>query len=164
MSEFFNAAFIAKLIDFVLFIAFIWWAYVKWGQPALVAHQEAQNRAVEEAERKREEAGAALERAREYLDNGGRDAVRMVEVARLQAERLLTEERAHAEERAKRVLGHARGELERERYRQRRELLIGTVERAYAAARDLARRELDADAQARLIERLVTELEARARA
>ena len=83
----------------------------------------------------------------------------MVEVGTAQAARLISDERIAAEEHGKRVLAHAAGELERERYRVRRELLEETVERAHAEAQSIVKRELDPARQRALVERLMEDLE-----
>ena len=81
--------------------------------------------------------------------------------AREQAAALVAAERLKAQERAARMLAHAKGELERERYRVRQELLGQTVERAYGKAVDLLRREIGKEDQQRLLEEFVHRLEAR---
>lgn len=155
-----DAVFIAKAIDFVVFVAGITFVYLKWGQPALVAVQASQNKAVEDARTHREEAAESVAQAHAELERAKTDAARMVTVAHQQAERLHEQERSAAQEHAKRVIAHARGELDRERYRARQELLLDTVERAFARATDLARQEIDPATQAQLVGQLMAQLEA----
>ena len=57
----------------------------------------------------------------------------MVEIGKAQAQRLDRRGAARPQDLAQRILAHAAGELERERYRVRRELLEETVERATGA-------------------------------
>ena len=158
-----DAVFIAKVIDFFVFVAALVFLYERVLKTQLVRHQENVNKQVAEATRAREQAEAAVVAAQTQLEKAGHDAARMVEVAGQQAERLSAAQRAAAKEHARRVVANARGELERERYRVRHDLLLDTVERAYARAKDIARREFDAAAQARLVSGLMTELEARGR-
>lgn len=154
-----DPVFIAKVVDFIVFVGAIVWLYNRYGKLALVAHQEAQNKAVADAVARRDAAEQSVGTARTAIEKARADAVRMVEVGQAQAARLLVEERAAAHEHAQRILAHAAGELERERYRVRRELLEQTVERAHHEAQALARRELDPDKQARLVEQLMGTLE-----
>jgi F-type H+-transporting ATPase subunit b len=160
MPHFNDTVFIAKLVDFAIFLGIIGWVYARYLRPALVAHQEAQNRAVEDAKAYHARCEAELQAARAAIEQAKVDAARMVEVAGQQAAHLIEAERAAAREHAARILAHAAGELERERYRVRRELLAETVEQAHARAREIARREIDATRQRELVERLIADLEA----
>ncbi len=159
VSEYANPVFIAKVVDFVLFVGGIGFVYTKYGKQALVAHQEAQNRAVEEATANRERSQASLVAAVASIDRAKADALRMVEVGRTQAARLIDEERKAAVEHAQRIAAHAGGELQRERYRVRRELLEETVEHAHSQAQVLAKRELDPARQQELVEGVIAGLE-----
>ena len=125
----------------------------------LAAQQEAQNKVVEDATAYREQSERALAETQKALDAAKLDAVRMVDLAKEHAALLIAEERAAAEEHGSRILGHARGELDRERYRVRRELLEETVNKAHAKARELVERELTPEKQHALIGQLVAVLE-----
>ncbi|MBC5805265.1 MAG: hypothetical protein DLM53_02360 [Candidatus Eremiobacter antarcticus] len=157
--EYTTPVFIAKVVDFVLFVGGIYFVYTKYGKQALVAHQEAQNRAVEEAVANREHSQASLAAAAASIEQAKADAVRMVEVGRSQAARLIEDERKAAVEHAQRIAAHAAGELRRERYRVRRELLEETVEQAHAQAQVLAKRELSPARQEELVEGVIAGLE-----
>ena len=87
------------------------------------------------------------------------DGERMIEVGEAQAKRLIEVERAAATAHAARILAHASGELERERYRVRRELLEETVDRAHRKAQELAKRDIDATRQQALVEQAISYLE-----
>jgi F0F1-type ATP synthase membrane subunit b/b' len=154
-----DPVFIAKVIDFVIFVAAIAWLFNWKLKAALVTHQEAQNRIVEDAQAYREKCEASVTDANAAVERALADAARMIEVGKAQAARLVDEERAAARERAARILAHAGGELERERYRVRRELLEETVELAHTRARELAKREIDGAKQRALVERLLFDLE-----
>lgn len=164
LAELSSPIFIAKLVDFVIFAAGITFVYNRFLKKALVDHQEAQNKAVEDAVAYRERCAKSVEEAGQKLEQAKVDAVRMVEVAQSQATRLTTAERTSAEEQAGRIVAHANGELERERYRVRSELLEETVERAHARAREIVRSELNDAGQRMLIERFATDLETARRA
>ncbi len=159
VSAYKDSFFIAKVVDFVLFVGGIMFVYNRYGKQALVAHQEAENRAVEEARANRERSEAWLAEAAAGIDQAKADAVRMVDVGRSQAARLIEDERRAADEHAQRISAHAAGELQRERYRVRRELLEETVEQAHAQAQVLAQRELDPARQEELVEGVIAGLE-----
>ena len=154
-----DPVFIAKIVDFVVFVVALVWVWNRLGVGALAAQQEAQNKAVDDAANARAEAASALQRAQTVLEQAKADAKRMVEIGTSQGARLVESERAEALEHARRVKAHADGELERERYRVRRELLEETVERATAQAKDIVRQRLDRAAQSALIERVIDDLE-----
>jgi F-type H+-transporting ATPase subunit b len=159
LSQFATPVFIAKVIDFVLFVVVLVWVWNRFGSPVLVAQQEAQNKAVEDAASYREQSERAVEEARLALESAKADSVRMVEIGAVHAARLVEQERAAAEDHGRRILAHASGELDRERYRVRRELLEETVDKAHAQAQDIVKRELSPAKQQELIGQLVSELE-----
>lgn len=159
LSHFNDTVFITKLIDFVIFVALIVWLFDSKLKPALVKHQEAQNKIVEDAQAQRDQNEAAVAAARAAIDRAKGDSVRMVEVGNAQAARLIEAERASADAHAQRILAHASGELERERYRVRRELLEETVEQAHAQAQELAKHQIDSAKQQILVEQVINYLE-----
>lgn len=159
IAHFNDAVFLAKLIDFVIFIALIVWLYNKAGKGVLVSYQETQNKLVGEAMAYRDRSEAAVATARSNVDQAAIDARRMVEVGDAQAARLVEAEIVAAREHADRIIAHASGELERERYRVRRQLFEETVEDAHAQAQELARKDIDPAKQQSLVERLIHRLE-----
>lgn len=154
-----DPVFIAKIIDFVIFVGAIVWLFNAKGKPALIHHQETQNKIVEDAQAYRDKQEAAVATGATAAEQALVDAARMIEVGKAQAARLVEEERTAARERAARILAHASGELERERYRVRRLLLEETVERAHEHAQGLAKQEIDRPKQRMLVERLIADLE-----
>lgn len=154
-----DPVFVAKVVDFVIFVialVFLWTRVIS-GQ--LERQQEAQNKQVEDAQGALAAAEEAVVLAQAALETAKADATRMVDFGLAQAERIVADERADAEAHAGRIADHANGERERERYRVRRELLEETVEKAHAQARAIVATELDAARQGSLVERLLTELE-----
>jgi F-type H+-transporting ATPase subunit b len=153
--------FIAKVIDFALLIGVIWYLYQRFGSAYLVVQQEAQNKAVEDAVAQRAAAEKGVAAATQAILQAQIDAARMLEVGKAQAVRLIVDERNAAQELAQRIVAHANGELERERYRVRLELLEDTVERATSHARDIIKRDVTPAKQHELVESLLGSLEAR---
>jgi F-type H+-transporting ATPase subunit b len=159
VHDYLSPIFIAQLVDFIVFVGVIAFLYNKYIATQLVRYQEALNKSVEDAVAQRAAEEKAIEAARNAIEQAKRDAARMVEVGQATAARLLVDERAAAQEHARRVLTHAAGELERERYRVRRELLEETVERATSSAREIVKTELSPDRQQELVERTLSGLE-----
>lgn len=154
-----DPVFIAKIINFVIFVVALVVLWQRLGAGWLTAQQEKQNKEVEDAQHALVEAEAAIENARAALDVAESDSKRMVEFGAAQAQRLVADTKVEAETHAARVTAHANGELDRERYRVRRELLEDTVERAHEHARKIVADELDASRQASLVEKLLSDLE-----
>lgn len=159
ISHFNDVVFLTKLFDFIVFVTAIVLVYNKYGKPALVSYQESQNRKVADAIAHRDRLEAAVATARANIDQATIDARRMIGVGDAQAARLVETEIAAAREHADRIVAHASGELERERYRVRRQLFEETVESAHAHAQDLAKHEIDAVKQQSLVERVIDRLE-----
>ncbi|HXW51533.1 MAG TPA: hypothetical protein VEJ41_06035 [Candidatus Acidoferrales bacterium] len=159
IAHFNDIVFITKLIDFIIFLVAIVWLFDRYGKPALVSYQQMQNRIVADAIAYRDSSDVAVAAARAGVDQAAIDARRMVEVGDAQAARLVEAEIAAAREHADRIVAHATGELERERYRVRRQLFEETVESAHAKAQELARSEIDRPKQESLVERVIHRLE-----
>ena len=113
LSDIADPVFIAKVIDFVIFVVALIWIWNRYGSPMLAAQQEAQNKLVEDAASYREQSEKVLEEAQRGLESAKVDSVRMVELGQAHAARLVTDERVAAEEHGKRTIAHAQGELER---------------------------------------------------
>lgn len=154
-----DPVFIAKIIDFIIFVVALFFLWTKVISKQLEAQQEMQNKQVEDAKQALADAEQAVVKAQASLDTARSDAKRMVGFGSAQAERLVADEKRAAEEHAARISAHANGELERERYRVRRELLEDTVERAHERARKIVADEVDHPRQRALVERLLTDLE-----
>lgn len=159
MPDLTDPVFIAKIVDFVIFVAAIVFLYQRFGRQSLEQMQEAQNKEVEDAIAHRAECERAVADAKAALAQSHGHAERMLTVGAAQAERMVADLRADAEQHAQRIRAHAGGELERERYRVRRELLEETVERAHAEARRIAQSSIDPAMQAGLVEDLIGGLE-----
>ena len=158
MPDLADPVFIAKVVDFVIFVVVIVWLWQRYLQQVLIAAQEAQNKRIEDAVAARAENERLVGVAAAAVDTARVAGARMIDVAASQAKRTAVENRAAAQEHAQRIVAHAAGELDRERYRVRREVLENTVERAYSRARVLATGELDAVKQRVLLDRAIDDL------
>ena len=102
-----DPVFIAKIVDFVVFVIALVFVWNKVIAAQLESQQEKQNKEVEDAQRALVEAKAAIETARVALDRAESDSRRMVEFGAAQADRLVVDSKAEAEEHAARVTTHA---------------------------------------------------------
>jgi F-type H+-transporting ATPase subunit b len=153
-----DPVFIAKVVDFIIFVGAIAWVWQRYLKQMLVAAQEAQNKRIEDAAAARAENERLVGAAAAAVEAARIAAARMIDVAASQAKRTALENNAAAQEHAQRIVAHAAGELDRERYRVRREVLENTVERAYSRAKLLATGELDAVKRRALLDRAIDEL------
>jgi F-type H+-transporting ATPase subunit b len=159
MPDLTDPVFIAKVVDFIVFAIAIVYIFQRFVKPQLVAVQEAQNKAVADADANRQRCSKAVETAKRALEQAASDAQRMETTADAHAKQVVADEVAGADELAKRVVAHAEGELERERFRVRRELLEETVDRAHTEAREEVQRALTPARQRALVERMLADLE-----
>jgi len=149
----------SQVISAVLFLAVLVWMWFKFIQPAVLAAQAAQNARINEAERHRDEAKAALEGLQGEIRLAQRDALaikdRMTAYAAAEREAILRE----AREAGERAVRDAEGELARARAAARSQLRDELVEKALRVARENAARHMDAAADKKLSNAFVQSLE-----
>ncbi len=149
----------SQVASSVLFLGVLVWMWVKFIQPAVLAAQAAQNARINEAERHRDEAKAALEGLQGDIGLAQQDALAIKDcnAAFVAAEReaILREARAAGE----RALRDAEGELARARGAARGQLRDELVEKALGLARETAVRRMDAAADKKLAHTFVQSLE-----
>jgi F-type H+-transporting ATPase subunit b len=149
----------SQVISAVLFLAVLVWMWFKFIQPAVLAAQAAQNARINEAERHRDEAKAALEGLQGEIGLAQQDALaikdRMTAFAATEREAILRE----AREAGERALRDAEGELARARAAARSQLRDELVEKALQVARQNAVRHMDAAADKKLANAFVQSLE-----
>jgi len=149
----------SQVASAVLFLAVLVWLWFKFIQPAVLAAQAAQNARVNEAERHRDEAKAALEGLHGEIGLAQQDAVaikdRIAALVAAEREAVLRE----AREAGERALRDAEGELARARTAARMQLRDELVEKALELARETAARRMDASADKKLASSFVQSLE-----
>lgn len=149
----------SQVASAVLFLAVLVWLWVKFIQPAVLAAQAAQNARVNEAERHRDEAKAALEGLQGEIGLAQQDALaikdRIAAFVAAEREAILRE----AREAGERALRDAEGELARARAAARGQLRDEFVEKALGLARETAARRMDAAADKKLATAFVRSLE-----
>lgn len=149
----------SQVASAVLFLGVLVWLWVKFIQPAVLAAQAAQNARINEAERHRDEARAALDGLQREIGTAQQDA----EAIKDRVAALVTAEREavlrEAREAGERALRDAEGELARARAAARVQLRDELVEKALRLARENAARRIDAAADKKLASSFVQSLE-----
>jgi len=154
----FNATLIGQLIAFTVFVGFC----MKYVWPPIIA-------AIEERQKKIADGLAASERAEKDLElaqanatdqlrEAKGEASKIIDQAKKRANQLLDEEtqKGHAEREKIIAQGHA--EIEAEKNRVKEELRKQVAALAIAGAQQILKREIDAQAQSDIVEKLVAEL------
>jgi F0F1-type ATP synthase membrane subunit b/b' len=148
----------SQVFSAILFLAVLVWMWVKFIQPAVLAAQAAQNARINEAERHRDEAKAALEGLQREIGVAQQDALaikdRIASLVAAEREAVLRE----AREAGERALRDAEGELARARAAARGRLRDELVEKALGLARENAARRIDAAADKKLATSFVQSL------
>ena len=150
--------FVWTSIVFLALLGILW--RFAWG-PILAAVDERERRiqgTLDEAAAQRQEAARLLEEHRKQMADARRQAQDIVAGARDAGERLRGEIEAKAREEGDRLLERARSEIERERDLAVETLRREAVELAMSAASKLLRRNLDAEADRKLVEEYRQEL------
>lgn len=148
----------SQVVSSLLFLGVLVWLWIRYIQPAVLAAQAAQNARIAEAERHRDEAKAALDGLQREIEAAQRDAVaikdRVSAMMSGEREALLRE----AVEAGERALRDAQAELSRARIAARDQLRDDLIEKALAAARDIASRRMDEGADKKLVDSFVGSL------
>lgn len=149
----------SQVASALLFMAALVWLWVKFIQPAVLTAQAAQNARINEAERHRDEAKAALEDLQREIGTAQQDAVAIKDriAAQIAAEREIV--LREAREAGERALRDAEGELARARSAARVRLRDEMLEKALGLARQDAARRIDAAADKKLAASFVRSLE-----
>ncbi|HET9031206.1 MAG TPA: hypothetical protein VFN49_13620 [Candidatus Aquilonibacter sp.] len=153
----------SDIISAILFLAVMVWLWMKYIAPAVLSAQENQNRQLAEAERHRDEAKAAIDLLRQEIEGAKRDAQLIAERAASQAQHEAEAMIADAKAAGDRALRNAHGELDRARAAGREQFREELAAKALELARREAEARVDANTNARLVDRFVASLEHGAR-
>ncbi len=150
----------SQVISSIVFLVVLVWLWIRFVQPAVIAAQEANNKAVAEGERHRDEAKAALDELRTAVADAERDAELIRKRGEDAGKREFEATVADANESGERILRNARGELERALVAAREQLRQDLAGKAFVVARADAERGMDRAVNERLMDEFVTSLEA----
>lgn len=153
----------SQVVSSIVFIGVLVYMWFRWLLPVFLAAQERSNRQIAEAERHRDEVKAALETLHAAIATAQHDAQLIVTRAGDHAEHERQAVVAEATDAGQRALRDAERELDRARAAARQRLRDELLDRALRMARDEAKRRLDANANARLIDSFVGSLQEVAR-
>lgn len=149
----------SQVVAAVLFAALVVMGFIKYITPAIEKATAAKNQEIRESERRRDEALKDVELARAALvqaaEDGRKIGDRIRHDARMEAQDIVVEANADAE----RLIRNARGELARCRVAARDRLRIELIEKALTQAQTMAAQRIDQNADAKLVERFIGELE-----
>jgi F-type H+-transporting ATPase subunit b len=154
----FNATLIGQLIAFTVFVVFC----MKYVWPPLIA-------AIEERQKKIADGLAASERAEKDLElaqssatdklrEAKEEASKIIELAKKRATQLVDEETQKGHSEREKIIAQGHAEIEAEKNRVKEELRKQVAALAIAGAQQILAREIDAQAQSDIVEKLVAEL------
>ncbi|MFC4698775.1 F0F1 ATP synthase subunit B [Glaciecola siphonariae] len=154
----FNATLIGQLIAFTVFVVFC----MKFVWPPIIA-------AIEERQKKIADGLAASERAEKDLElaqasagdkirEAKDEANKIIEQAKRRANQLVEEETTRGHSEREKIIAQGHAEIEAERNRLKEDLRKQVATLAIAGAQQILAREIDAQAQSDIVEKLVAEL------
>ncbi|HET7580234.1 MAG TPA: F0F1 ATP synthase subunit B [Bacillales bacterium] len=116
---------------------------------------------VSAAEKAHERANEAVKKQKEELEKARNEAYQIIENAKKQADSQGDKILANAKEQAERTLEEARAEIEREREKAVASLREQTAELSVMLASKIIEKELDADEQAKEVDRILEQVDDR---
>jgi F-type H+-transporting ATPase subunit b len=153
-----NATLLGQMITFIIFVwftmKFIWPPITK----ALADRQQKIADGIAAGERGKHELELAQQRATEYLRDAKQQASTIVEHANKQATHIIEEAKERAQQEGKRLIGLAKGEIDQELYRAKKELKTQIAMIAMAGAEKILQSNLNKDSNSALIDKLITEI------
>ena len=153
-----NATLIGQLIAFAVFVAFC----MKYVWPPLMAAIEERQKTIADglaaSERAEKDLELAQQKATDQLRDAKLQAAEIVEQAKKRANQLVDEETQRGHSEREKIVASGYAEIEAERNRAREELRKQVAALAISGAQQILGREIDAQAQTDIVEKLVEEL------
>jgi len=153
-----NATLIGQLIAFIVFV----WFCMKYVWPPLLnAIEERQKKiadGLEASDRAEKDLELAREKATEQLKEAKAQAAEIIEQAKKRANQLVDEETQKGQAEREKIIASGYAEIEAERNRAKEELRKQVAALAVIGAERILQREIDAQAQNDIVEKLVAEL------
>ena len=153
-----NATLIGQLIAFIVFV----WFCMKYVWPPLLGAIEERQKKIadglEASARAEKDLELAQEKATEQLKDAKAQAAEIVEQAKKRASQLEESEKQKAYSEREKIIASGYAEIEAERNRAKEELRSQVAALAVAGAQQILQREIDANAQNDIVEKLVAEL------
>ena len=153
-----NATLIGQLIAFIVFV----WFCMKYVWPPLLGAIEERQKKIadglEASERAEKDLELAQQKATDQLKDAKAQAPEIVEQAKKRASQLEESEKQKAYSEREKIIASGYAEIEAERNRAKEELRAQVAALAVAGAEQILQREIDANAQNDIVEKLVAEL------
>ncbi len=153
-----NATLIGQLIAFAVFVAFC----MKYVWPPLMAAIEERQKTIADglaaSERAEKDLPLAQDKATAQLKEAKQQAAEIVEQAKKRANQLVDEETQRGHSEREKIIAQGYAEIEAERNRVKEELRKKVAGLAISGAQQILAREIDAQAQNDIVEKLVAEL------
>ncbi|MDQ2681247.1 MAG: hypothetical protein M3Y21_09580 [Candidatus Eremiobacteraeota bacterium] len=149
----------SQIISAVVFVAALVWIWIKFIQPAIISAQNAHNKQIAEAERRRDELKASVDVLQGEIATAHQDAQAIKARAGEQVERESAEALVQAREEGERAVKNARGELDRRRVGAREQMRAELLDKALDLARAEATTRVDDALNSELVNRFVGSLE-----
>ena len=152
-----NATLIGQLIAFIVFV----WFCMKYVWPPLLGAIEERQKKIadglEASERAEKDLELAQQKATDQLKDAKAQAAEIVEQAKKRASQLEESEKQKAYSEREKIIASGYAEIEAERNRAKEELRAQVAALAVAGAEQILQREIDANAQNDIVEKLVAE-------
>lgn len=153
-----NATLLGQLIAFIVFV----WFCMKYVWPPLLAAIEDRQKKIadglEASVRAEKDLELAQEKATEQLKQAKAQAAEIIEQAKKRANQLVEDETQKGQAEREKIIAQGYSEIEAERNRAKEELRAQVAALAVAGAEQILQREIDANAQTDIVEKLVAEL------
>ncbi|QJR80963.1 F0F1 ATP synthase subunit B [Alteromonas pelagimontana] len=153
-----NATLIGQLIAFMVFV----WFCMKYVWPPLLNAIEDRQKKIadglEASVRAEKDLELAQEKATEQLKEAKAKATEIIEQAKKRANQLVDEETQRGQAEREKIIAQGYAEIEAERNRAKEELRKQVAALAVAGAQQILQREIDANSQNDIVEKLVAEL------
>lgn len=153
-----NATLIGQLIAFAVFVAFC----MKYVWPPLMAAIEDRQKTIADglaaSDRAEKDLELAQQKATAQLKDAKQQAAEIVEQAKKRANQLVDEETQRGQSEREKIIASGYAEIEAERNRVKEDLRKQVAALAISGAEKILAREIDAQAQKDIVEKLVAEL------
>lgn len=153
-----NLTLVGQLIAFAVFVFFC----MKYVWPPLMAAIEERQKTIADglaaSDRAEKDLELAQKRATEHLKDAKAQAAEIIEQAKKRANQLVEDETQRGQGEREKIIAQGHAEIEAERNRAKEELRNQVAALAVAGAEQILNREIDANAQSDIVEKLVAEL------
>lgn len=154
----FNATLIGQLIAFVFFV----WFCMNYVWPQLMSAIEERQKKIADglaaSDRAEKDLELAQKKATDQLKEAKVQAAEIIEQAKKRANKLVDEETQRGQAEREKIIAQGHAEIEAERNRAKEELRKQVAALAVTGAEQILKREIDANAQSDIVEKLVAEL------